>query len=74
MKKSIAKTIDIQSITKAMLFHYGEPFATSNQIAKYFGIPHNDLLKKIRAFDSFDELISLGKISQRKRINRGTIR
>lgn len=61
----------IENIMNAMLFHHGEPYATSNQIAKYFGKPHNDLLKKIRAFHSFEKLIRLGKISQRTRIVKG---
>lgn len=63
--------LTIEHITKAMLFHQGEPFATSTQIAKHFGKPHDDLLKKIRAFRSFDNLISLGKISERNRTIKG---
>ncbi|MDM5264563.1 Rha family transcriptional regulator [Sulfurovum sp. XTW-4] len=61
----------IEQIIKTMLFHHGEPYATSNQIAKYFDIRHDDLLRKIRLFHSFDELISLRKISERNRIVRG---
>ena len=63
--------LEITNIIKAMIFYSGEPFATSTQISKYFGMPHNDLLKKIRAFHSFDELISLGKISHRIRHIKG---
>jgi phage regulator Rha-like protein len=69
--KVLTDTLTIEKITKAMLFHQGEPFATSLQIAKHFSIPHNDLLKKIRAFHSFDELIKVGKISRLKRHYRG---
>ncbi len=63
--------LTIERITKAMLFHSGEPFATSTQIAKNFGIRHDDLLRKIRLFHSFEELISLRKITERKRTVRG---
>ena len=63
-------TATIEKIAKSMLFHSGEPFTTSLQIAKYFGIGHNDLLKKIRAFHSFENLIKLGKITQLKRVYR----
>jgi hypothetical protein len=42
--KVLTDTLTIEKITKAMLFHQGEPFATSLQIAKHFSIPHNDLL------------------------------
>lgn len=61
----------IEQITKALLFHHGEPYATSSQIAKYFDIRHDDLLRKIRSFYRFDELISLRKISERNRTARG---
>ena len=71
MKVLTINTLTIEKITASMLYHQGEPFATSLQIAKHFNIQHNDLLKKVRAFHSFDELISLGKISQRNRISRG---
>ncbi len=64
-------TLTIVQITKAMIFHSGEPFATSTQIAKYFGINHKDLLRKIRKFDSYDELVSRRKITPRNRTIRG---
>lgn len=67
----LKNTQDIESITKAMLFHDGQPYAKSNQIAKYFGKPHDDLLKKIRAFHSFEKLKGLGKISERNRTVKG---
>lgn len=69
--KELNDNLTIEKITKGMMFHGGEPYATSLDIAKHFGIEHNDLLKKIRAFHSFDSLILLGKISQRKRFSRG---
>ncbi len=73
MNQSLIKNDDItiENITKAMLFHSGEPFATSTQIAKYFGMNHRDLLRKIRMFHSFKELISLRKIAQRIRVIKG---
>lgn len=63
--------INIQSITKAMLFHSGEPYATSTQIAKYFGIPHKNLLRKIREFESFEDMIGGSKLRHQIRVNRG---
>ena len=73
MNQSLIKNDDItiENITKAMLFHSGEPFATSTQIAKYFGVDHKNLLQKIREFHSFDELISQPKIQPRNRTIRG---
>lgn len=68
---ALIDTLTIEKITKAMLFHQGEPFATSTQIANMFGIRHDDLLRKIRSFHSFDKLVSLRKITERNRINRG---
>lgn len=69
--KVLIDTLTIEKITKAMLFHDGEPFATSLKISQYFGIRHDDLLRKIRSFHSFDKLVSLRKITERNRINRG---
>jgi Rha family phage regulatory protein len=63
--------LTIEKITKAMLFHGGEPFATSLKISQYFGIRHDDLLRKIRSLHSFDELIKLRKITELKRDYRG---
>lgn len=64
-------TLTIEQITKAMIFHSSEPFATSTQIAKYFGIRHDNLLQKIRAFDSYVELNKSLKIKELKRTYRG---
>ena len=64
-------TLTIEQITKAMIFHSGEPFATSTQIAKYFGIRHDNLIQKIREFYSFDELVKSLKIKELKRTYRG---
>ncbi len=58
-------------ISRAMITSRGKPFATSLDISDFFGIPHNDLLKKIRTSSKYDEYISLGKISLRDRDNRG---
>lgn len=71
--KTIIKVEDlrIEKIIGAMLFHNGEPFATSNQIAKYFGVDHKNVLQKIRLFHSFDELVSQLKIQPRNRLVRG---
>lgn len=63
--------VSIAKIAKAMLIHEGEPFSTSIQISKYFGISHKDLLKKIRDFGRFDDLISRRKISPSIYIKRG---
>lgn len=63
--------ISIEKITKSMLYHHGEPFATSTQIAKYFGIKHKNVLQKIKSFHSFNELVSRLKIQPRKRTIRG---
>lgn len=64
-------TLTIEQITKAMVFHSGEPFATSTQIAKHFGMNHRDLLRKIRSFHSFEELIGSVKLRSRIRIIKG---
>ena len=75
--KSHSKTININEIeiidklAHAMIFKQGEAFANSTQIAKYFSIRHDDLLKKIRAYNGFDDLIKFGKISELKRRYRG---
>ncbi|MDD2265777.1 Rha family transcriptional regulator [Sulfuricurvum sp.] len=69
--KVLTDTLTIEKITKAMLFHDDEPFATSLKISQYFGIRHDDLLRKIRSFHSFDELIKLRKITELKRDYRG---
>lgn len=69
--KVLLDTLTIEKITKAMLFHQGEPYATSLQIAKHFDIRHDDLLRKIRSFHSFDELIKFRKITELKRHYRG---
>ena len=71
MKIISEEHISIEKIIKSMLYYHGEPFARSNQIAKYFGKPHNDLLKKIRSFHSYEELKRLGKISHRIRTIKG---
>jgi len=63
--------LTIESITKSMLFHSGEPYVTTNQIAKYFGVNHKDLLRKIRSFHSFDDLISRRKITPQKKSLEG---
>lgn len=63
--------ITIESITKAMIFHSGEAFATTTQIAKYFGMRHDNLVAKIRAFYSFNDLIKSLKIKELKRTYRG---
>ena len=64
-------TPTIDHITKAMLFHSGEPFATSTQISKYFGINHKDLLRKIREFHSFEAMIGGGKLRSQIRVVKG---
>ncbi len=71
MELTATNDLTIGKITKAMLFHSGEPFATSTQIAKYFGVDHKNLLQKIRSFHSYDELISRLKIQPRNRTIRG---
>ncbi len=71
LKGTNLEDLSIEKIAKAMIVHRDEAFASSLQIAKYFGVPHNYLLKKIRAFKGFDKLIKLGKISQLKRTYRG---
>ena len=63
--------LEIKNIVKAMVFHSSEPYATSTQIAKYFGVDHKNILQKIRSFHSYDELISRLKIQPRKRTIRG---
>ncbi len=63
--------LTIEHITKAMLFHSGEPFATSTQISKYFGINHRDLLRKIRDFHSFEAMIGGGKLRSQFRVVKG---
>ena len=63
--------ITIENITKAMLFHEGEPFATSTQIAKYFGVRHDNLLRKIESFHSFDDFIGSSKLRSQMRIIKG---
>lgn len=68
---TILNHITIEKITKSMLFHGSEPFANSLEIAKHFKIRHNDLLRKIREFYSFDMLIKSRKITQLKRMYRG---
>lgn len=70
---STTDKLTIENITKSMIFHSGEPFATSTQIAKYFGISHKNLLQKIRSFHSYDELISRLKIQPRDRMVRGKV-
>lgn len=67
----LKNTQDIESITKAMLFHDGQPYATSNKIAKYFGINHKDLLKKIREFHTFEAMIRGGKLRHQFRTVKG---
>ncbi len=67
----ITDKLTIEHITKAMLFHNREPFATSNQIARYFGVRHDNLLSKIRSFHSFDKLVKSLKIKELKRTYRG---
>jgi Rha family phage regulatory protein len=69
--KVLTDTLTIEKITKAMLFHDGEPFATSLKISDYFGIRHDNLMQKIRSFDSFDQLIKSLKIKELKRSYRG---
>ena len=64
-------TLTIEQITKAMVFHSGEPFATSTQIAKYFGIRHDNVLRKIELFHSFEELIGSSKLRSQIRTIRG---
>ncbi|GIU00546.1 hypothetical protein TSL6_10520 [Sulfurovum sp. TSL6] len=61
----------IEHITKAMLFHSGEPFASSIQISKYFEINHKDLLRKIRDFHSFEAMIGGGKLRNQTRVVKG---
>lgn len=56
------KEIDIDKITKAMLLHNGQPFTTTKQISKYFSKKHADVMEKIRAFNSYDEMLRVGKI------------
>ena len=68
---STTNQLEIKNIVQAMVFHNNEPYATSTQIAKYFGIDHKNILQKIRSFHSYDELISRLKIQPRKRIIRG---
>jgi Rha family phage regulatory protein len=63
--------ITIEKITKGMLFHSGEAFTTSTQIANMFGIRHDDLLRKIRSFNSFEMLTESRKIAELKRLYRG---
>ncbi len=63
--------LTIKLITKAMVFHSDEPFATSTQIAKYFGIRHDNLLRKIQSFHSFNELIGSSKLRSRIRTIKG---
>jgi len=71
MNKIKLDSLAIENISKAMLFHSGEPFATSAQIAKYFGIRHDNLISKIRTFHSFNDLIKSLKIKELKRMYRG---
>lgn len=74
MNNTIIKPYDlkiIESITKAMIFHSCEPYASSTQIAKYFGIRHDDLLRKIRAFHSFEDLKTFRKITEQIRVIKG---
>ncbi len=52
----------IGKIAKHMVLHHGEPFATSRQIAKEYGVRHRDLTKQIRGLKLFDELIKERKI------------
>ena len=59
---STTNQLEIKNIVQAMVFHNNEPYATSTQIAKYFGIDHKNILQKIRSFHSYDELISRLKI------------
>ncbi len=54
-----------------MLWHQREPFAKSTDIAKYFGMRHDNLVRKIEDFYSFDEIIGSSKLRSQTRINRG---
>ncbi len=58
----LVKDAMIENITKAMIFHSGEPFATTNHIARVFGKKHTDVMEKIRSFKSYDEMLRVGKI------------
>ena len=66
MNLPLIKTTDsselIVKISKAMILHSGEPFATSRQIAKEYGIKHSNLMRLIRDLKSFNELIKGLKI------------
>ena len=62
---------DIAEIASKMLWHNREPFAKSTDIAKYFGMNHKDLLRKIEGFYSFDEMLSGVKLRHLERTVRG---
>jgi len=68
---TVTDDLTIGNITKAMIFHSGEPFATSTQISRYFGIRHDNLLRKIESFYSFDQLIGSSKLRSQTRTIRG---
>ena len=62
---------DIAEIASKMLWHHREPFAKSTDIAKYFGMRHKDLLRKIENFYSFDEMLSGVKLRHLEKTVRG---
>ena len=61
----------IVQLSKAMILHSGEPFTTSRQIAKEYGVRHNDLVTQIEELKHFDELFNLRKIRRLKYTYRG---
>ena len=61
----------IVKISKAMILHQGEPFATSKQIAKEYGVKHANLIRTIQGLSLFDELINTLKLRLLKYTYRG---
>lgn len=64
---------DVAQIMGKMLWHEGKPFAKSTDIARYFGMNHKNMLRKIESFYSFDAMLSGSKLRHLERKVRGGI-
>lgn len=62
---------DVSEIASKMLFHANLPYAKSITIAKYFGMRHDNLIRKIEEFYSFDEMIGSSKLRSQTYIKIG---
>ena len=66
MRTTKKDKLEITVLANKMEVHGEDAFVSSRDVAKKFGVNHKNLMRKIRAFDSFDMMIEGRKIAQLK--------